>query len=79
MRVLYAEAVYGEEEIEAVLRVLKDNPHSLMGGVNVASFEKSVAEIFGKRFGIMVNSGSSANLLAISSLGFPKGSTSNQN
>lgn len=74
MRVLYAEAVYGEEEIEAVLRVLKDNPHSLMGGGNVASFEKSVAEIFGKRFGIMVNSGSSANLLAISSLGFPKGS-----
>ena len=74
MRVLYAEAVYGDEEIKAVLKVLQDSPHLLMGGPNVASFEKRISEIFGKRFGIMVNSGSSANLLAISSLDLPKGS-----
>jgi len=74
MRVLYAEAIYGDEEINAVNQVLREHPHSLMGGKNVELFEKKVARIFGKKFGIMVNSGSSANLLAISSLGLPKGS-----
>ena len=65
MRVLYAEAVYDDEEISAVLNVLKNNPHQLMSGENVRKFEQQVAKIFGKNYGIMVNSGSSANLLAI--------------
>ena len=74
MRVLYAEAVYGDEEIDAVNQVLREHPHALMGGKNVKLFENKIATIFGKKFGVMVNSGSSANLLAISSLRLPKGS-----
>ena len=71
MRVLYAEAVYGDEEIGAVNQVLREHPHALMGGKNVKLFENKIATIFGKKFGVMVNSGSSANLLAISSLRLP--------
>ena len=73
MRVLYAQAVYGKEEIDAVRTVLENNPLSLMCGSSVRAFEERVAELFGKRHALMVNSGSSANLLAIASLGLPKG------
>ena len=50
MRVLYAEAVYDDEEISAVLNVLKNNPHQLMSGENVREFEQQVAKIFGKNY-----------------------------
>ena len=45
-----------------------------MCGSSVRAFEERVAELFGKRHALMVNSGSSANLLAIAALGLPKGS-----
>jgi CDP-4-dehydro-6-deoxyglucose reductase, E1 len=73
VRVFYAEAVYGEEEIEAVIDVLRNKSLTLMGGPSVQTFEARVAEIFGKKYGLMVNSGSSANTLAIASLGLEKG------
>ena len=73
MRVLYAEAVYGEEEIEAVTKVLRDNPHHLIDGPLVKQFERHVSALFGKPLGLMVNSGSSANTLAIASLGLEPG------
>lgn len=72
-RVFYAKAVYGKEEIAAVNQVLK-NPTKIGPGEAVKAFEKKVARIFGKRYGIMVNSGSSANLLAIEVLSLPVGS-----
>ncbi len=72
-RVLYAEANYGEEEIEAVVEVLRTQRHCLVTNKNVEEFENRVASIFGKKYGLMVNSGSSANLIAILSLGLPKG------
>ena len=74
MHVLYAQAVYGREEIDAVRTVLENNPLSLASGLSVRAFEERVAELFGKRHALMVNSGSSANLLAIASLGLRKGS-----
>ena len=74
MRVLYAEAVYGKEEISAVLSVLENSPHLLMSGENVKLFESKVAKLFGKKYGVMVNSGSSANLLSINILNLPPGS-----
>ena len=64
MRVPYAQAVYGEEEIAAVTRVLQ-NPLKLSPGENVEKFEGEIATLFGKEHGIMVNSCSSANLLAV--------------
>jgi CDP-4-dehydro-6-deoxyglucose reductase, E1 len=73
MRVLYAEAAYGQEEIEAVVEVLRDRPHSLMGGPSVQAFEERIAALFGKRHGAMVNSGSSANLASVGALDLPRG------
>lgn len=69
MRVFYAQAVYGEEEIEAVTSVLRSSSLALMDGPKVHEFEARVAETFGKPRGLMVNSGSSANALAIAALG----------
>jgi len=73
VRVSYAQAVYGKEEIAAVVRVLS-NPSKIAPGASVAEFEKKIAKLFGKRAGVMTNSGSSANLLAIESLKLPRGS-----
>src|SRR3989344_6106516 len=73
IRVPYALAVYGDEEIAAVNRVLKD-PIRIVAGTAVKKFEAKIAALFGKKYGIMVNSGSSANLLALELLNLPRGS-----
>ncbi len=74
MRVYYGKAVYGKEEISATIDVLKNKSISLIDGPSVKELEKKIAKVFGKKYGLMVNSGSSANLLALSSFGFKKGS-----
>ena len=73
-KIYYGKAVYDHKEINAVNRVLKKNSLSLIDGKNVKNLEKKVSKIFGKKYGLMVNSGSSANLLALSSMNFKKGS-----
>lgn len=73
LRVSYASAVYGAPEIKAVTNVLKD-PSRIVAGYAVKKFERRIAKLFGKRHGIMVNSGSSANLLALELLNLPAGS-----
>src|SRR6185437_8047930 len=73
MRVSYAGTVYGSKEIRAVLKVLA-NPTHIVAGPSVHAFEEKVAALFGKPLGIMVNSGSSANLLALESFQLPPGS-----
>lgn len=72
LRVPYALAVFGDEERAAVADVLKTV--QIVAGQKAAEFEKKIAEIFGKKFGIFVNSGSSANLLALELLRLPPGS-----
>ena len=63
---------YGEEEIEAVNKCLREG--WLAGnGKYTDDFEKCVAEYFGKKYGLFVNSGSSACLLAIAALDLPTG------
>ena len=64
---------YGEEEIKAVEKSLRSG---WLGGQGPQSikFEKEIAKRFGKKYGVFVNSGSSACLLAIASLDLPKGS-----
>jgi len=64
---------YGEEEIKAVEDSLRSG---WLGGQGPKSveFEKAIAERFGKKYGVFVNSGSSACLLAIAALDLPKGS-----
>ncbi len=73
-KIYYGKAVYGKKEIDAVIRVLKNNSLTLIDGPNVKKLEKVVAKLFGKKYGLMVNSGSSANLLALASYKFKKGS-----
>ena len=73
-KIFYGKAVYDHNEIKAVLKVLKKHSLNLIDGPHVKILEKKVANIFGKKFGLMVNSGSSANLLALSSFKFKKGS-----
>lgn len=72
LRVPYALTVYGKEERAAVAEVLAD-PTKIAPGPRVRAFEQKIAGLFGKKFGIMVNSGSSANLLALDSLSLPRG------
>ncbi len=73
-KVYYGKAVYGNKEIQAVLKVLKNQSLQLIDGKNVKLLEKKICNLFGKKYGLMVNSGSSANLLALSSLKLKKGS-----
>ena len=73
-KIFYNQTNYGEEEINAVVEILKTQSFSLVSGSKTLEFEKKISEIFGKKFGLFVNSGSSANLLALSSLELDRGS-----
>ena len=70
MRVPYGQTVHGEEEIAAVTNVLRT---STQMGAHVREFERRVADLFAKRHGVMVNSGSSANYLAVELLALEPG------
>lgn len=72
-RIDYAGSVHDEREIEAVLAVLRGGPTALRIGKNVRAMEQRVAELFGKRRGVMCNSGSSALYLAVEVLGLSPG------
>ena len=74
MRIYYGKAVYDQKEIKAALNVLKNKSLTLIDGPSVKELENKVAKIFGKKFGLMVNSGSSANLLGLASFEFKKNS-----
>jgi len=71
LRVPYGLAVFGNEERKAVAEVLKTP--QVVAGKRAAEFEAKVAKSFGKKYGVLVNSGSSANLLALEILQLPKG------
>jgi CDP-4-dehydro-6-deoxyglucose reductase, E1 len=64
---------YGEEEIKAVEACLRDGWLAGFGPRSI-EFEEKIAKRFGKKYGVFVNSGSSACLLAIAALDLPKGS-----
>ena len=70
--VRYGGAMYGQEEIDRVNAVLAD-PMGLIPGKFVTEFEQRVASFMGKKHGVMVNSGSSALLIAMRLLNLPAG------
>ena len=72
LRVPYALAVHDEKEKQRIIKVLDE--HRTNMDRETREFEKKVAKLFGKKYGIMVNSGSSANLLALEILNIPRGS-----
>ena len=63
---------YGEQEIQAVVDCLRDGWIAGFGPRSI-EFEEKIAKHFGKKYGVFVNSGSSACLLALASLQLPKG------
>ncbi len=71
-KIYYGMANYNSKEISASLNVLKKQSLSLMDGKNVRKLENKISQLFGKKYALMVNSGSSANLLAIQSLQLKK-------
>ena len=66
MRVPYGSTVHGDEEIEAVVNVLKT---STQMSSKTEEFETKVSKLFSKEYGLMVNSGSSALYVGVESLG----------
>ena len=70
-QISYGKNVYGKEEINAVLKRIKQTTQMSQ---SVSNFEKKIAKKFNKKYGIMVNSGSSAIHLALKILNFKKDS-----
>ncbi len=73
-RILYATAVFDQDEIDSVLEVLSRGPNAIRIGKSVAAAEETVAALTGKRHGVMVDSGSAALFLAVELLDLPRGS-----
>ena len=71
MKISYGKNVYDKKEISSVVNTLKV---STQMGKSVANFEKKIGQIFSKKYSLMVNSGSSALILALNVLNFKNGS-----
>ena len=71
IKIPYGKNVYNNKEISAVIKTLKK---STQMGKSVNIFENKIANLFSKKYGLMVNSGSSALILALRVLNFKKGS-----
>src|ERR1017187_10521271 len=63
-------STWGPEEIEAIRRTVERGRFTM--GEEVAAFEHEFAAYFGMKHGVMVNSGSSANLVAVAALFYKK-------
>lgn len=61
---------WGPEEIAAIERVIASNRFTI--GPNVAAFEEAFAAYHRRKYAVMVNSGSSANLLCVAALFYKK-------
>ncbi len=65
-----ASSSWGNEEIDAINKVIKSNKYTM--GKYVEEFEREFSNFFGSKYCVMANSGSSANLLMIASLFYTK-------
>ena len=70
-QISYAKTVYGNEEIEAVVKCLKE---STQMGKYARKFEGKIAKLFDKEYCLYVNSGSSALYIGIEAFDFPDSS-----
>ena len=68
---------WGTEEINAIQQVIKSNRYTM--GPKVKDFENKFAEYFNTKYSLMVNSGSTANLLMVASLILSKNHNLNKN
>ena len=69
-KISYAKTVYGQEEIDAVVKCLNE---STQMGNYARKFESKIAQLFDKKDCLYVNSGSSALFLGIESLNLKEG------
>jgi CDP-6-deoxy-D-xylo-4-hexulose-3-dehydrase len=69
-KISYAKTVYGQEEIDAVVKCLNE---STQMGKYSREFEAKIANLFNKKSCLYVNSGSSALYIGIEALNLPKG------
>ena len=65
-----ATSSWGKEEIDAMQRVIASGMYTM--GQKVQAFERDFAQYIGSRHCVMVNSGSSANLLMVAALFYTK-------
>ena len=68
-KISYAKTVYGKKEVEAVVKCLQESTQ--MGNYS-RKFESKIANLFDKKEGLYVNSGSSALYIGIESLNLPE-------
>jgi CDP-4-dehydro-6-deoxyglucose reductase, E1 len=61
---------WNNSELKAINRVVKSKKFTM--GIEVKNFEKNFSKFIKSKYSVMVNSGSSANLLALSSLFFSR-------
>src|SRR3990167_10498468 len=71
-RFIYGGCLLGSREKKAIMKVVNSNYWPLAS--EGEKMEKEAAKFLGVKHGILVNSGSSAGLLALSALELPKGS-----
>lgn len=71
-RLGYSKGIYSQEEKDAVMRSLDSG--WLSNGKETQAFESEFAKWWGVRYALTTNSGSTANLVALQSLGLPKNS-----
>lgn len=69
--VSYAKTVYGQKEIDAVTKCLQEGTQM---GKYAREFEEKIANLFNKKTGIYVNSGSSALYIGMEAMNFLRGS-----
>jgi len=65
-----ASSTWDEKEIEAINSVIAKDMYTM--GEGVKQFEKDFSKFFGSKYSVMVNSGSSANLIAVAALFYTK-------
>ena len=70
-QISYAKTVYGQEEIDAVVKCLSESTQ--MGNYS-RKFEHRIGQLFSKEHCLYVNSGSSALFIGVEAFGFPAGS-----
>jgi CDP-4-dehydro-6-deoxyglucose reductase, E1 len=70
MKYELAYSTFDREEKKAMYDVIESDIFTM--GKNVKAFEKAFAQFFGKKYAVMVNSGSSANLVGVASLFYRK-------
>ncbi len=70
MKYTLASSTWDNKEKEAMLEVMETGMYTM--GKKVKTYEESFANYFGSKYAVMVNSGSSANLLAVAALFYRK-------